>query len=335
MASAEQDYPQESEQVATLPMQLEAAYPAQAEYPGDYGEAGHDDGYDYAAEQDAYANDDREWGLTRRNTTKIVIAVLVLAVCGGAAFGYRTIFKNTTQGPPPLIHADSSPTRMVPAASGEANGKAINERLGGAGLERLARREEDPVELREAPRSGNAIVPGVPFAGVAPAPSAGAPASAAAAPGSSSSLTEPKRVRTVTIRADQGGMPGSPPPAPRAGRPTAAPAATGPLGVVPQAMADASPAPRTASPQSPAPEGGFVVQLSAQKSEAEAQSTLHAMQSRYSVLNGQRTLVRRKDQGDRGVFYAAQVGPFTSKNEADQLCDSLKTAGGTCFVQRN
>jgi cell division septation protein DedD len=59
------------------------------------------------------------------------------------------------------------------------------------------------------------------------------------------------------------------------------------------------------------------------------------MQSRYAVLNGQHPLIRRKDQGDRGVFYAAQVGPFATKDEANQVCDSLKSAGGTCFVQKN
>jgi cell division septation protein DedD len=35
------------------------------------------------------------------------------------------------------------------------------------------------------------------------------------------------------------------------------------------------------------------------------------------------------------VFYAAQVGPFGTKDEASQLCDSLKSAGGSCFVQKN
>jgi cell division septation protein DedD len=75
--------------------------------------------------------------------------------------------------------------------------------------------------------------------------------------------------------------------------------------------------------------------LSAQKSEAEAQSTFHAMQSKYSVLNGRQPLIRRKDQGERGIFYAAQVGPFASKDEANQLCESLKSAGGSCFVARN
>jgi cell division septation protein DedD len=81
--------------------------------------------------------------------------------------------------------------------------------------------------------------------------------------------------------------------------------------------------------------GGYVVQLSAAKSEADAQASFRAMQSKYAVLIGQHSLIRRKDQGERGVFYAAQVGPYGTKEEATQVCESLKSAGGTCFVQKN
>ncbi|MGZ8330548.1 MAG: SPOR domain-containing protein [Rhodoplanes sp.] len=28
-------------------------------------------------------------------------------------------------------------------------------------------------------------------------------------------------------------------------------------------------------------------------------------------------------------------GPFASREEAVQLCESLKSAGGSCFVERN
>jgi hypothetical protein len=80
---------------------------------------------------------------------------------------------------------------------------------------------------------------------------------------------------------------------------------------------------------------GFVVQLSAQRSEPEAQAAFRTVQAKYSVLSGRQPLIRRKDQGERGIFYAAQVGPFGMKSDADQLCETLKSAGGTCFVQKN
>ena len=81
--------------------------------------------------------------------------------------------------------------------------------------------------------------------------------------------------------------------------------------------------------------GGFVVQLSATRSESEAQAAFRTMQAKYSVLGGRQPLIRRKDLGERGIFYAAQVGPFVVKRDADQLCEKLKSAGSTCFVQKN
>jgi cell division septation protein DedD len=81
--------------------------------------------------------------------------------------------------------------------------------------------------------------------------------------------------------------------------------------------------------------GGFVVQISAARSEPEARAAFRTMQAKYSVLSGRQPLIRRKDQGERGIFYAAQVGPFGVKSDADQLCETLKSAGGTCFVLKN
>jgi hypothetical protein len=81
--------------------------------------------------------------------------------------------------------------------------------------------------------------------------------------------------------------------------------------------------------------GSFVVQLSAERSEPGAEAAFRTMQAKYSVLSGRQPLIRRKDQGERGIFYAAQVGPFGVKSDADQLCETLKSAGSTCFVQKN
>jgi cell division septation protein DedD len=81
--------------------------------------------------------------------------------------------------------------------------------------------------------------------------------------------------------------------------------------------------------------GGFVVQLSAQRSEADAQAAFRTLQVKYPALGGRELLIRRKDLGERGIFFATQVGPFGAKSEADQLCETLKTAGASCFVQKN
>jgi hypothetical protein len=80
--------------------------------------------------------------------------------------------------------------------------------------------------------------------------------------------------------------------------------------------------------------GAWVVQLSAQKTEGEAQSAYRAAQAKFSVLAGYQLLVRKKDQGERGTFYAAQVGPL-AHSEANELCDNLKRAGASCFIERS
>jgi cell division septation protein DedD len=95
----------------------------------------------------------------------------------------------------------------------------------------------------------------------------------------------------------------------------------------PHASASARPTPRATET------GAWVVQLSAQKTEGEAQSAYRAAQARFPVLAGYQLLVRKKDQGARGTFYAAQVGPLP-RSEANELCDNLKSAGASCFIER-
>jgi cell division septation protein DedD len=88
----------------------------------------------------------------------------------------------------------------------------------------------------------------------------------------------------------------------------------------------------------PAPGGGgsYVVQVSSQRNEADAQASYKALQGKFpSVLGSRAPLIKRADLGDKGVYYRAMVGPFGSSEEAAQLCGSLKTAGGQCVVQKN
>jgi hypothetical protein len=86
----------------------------------------------------------------------------------------------------------------------------------------------------------------------------------------------------------------------------------------------------------PANDGGYVVQVSAERSDATAQSSFKTLQSRYPHVLGDRSpLIRRVELGKKGVFYRAQVGPFDTIEQAKQLCARLKSAGGHCMVQEN
>lgn len=104
-----------------------------------------------------------------------------------------------------------------------------------------------------------------------------------------------------------------------------------PVAEPPTRVASTSPA------QNAAGSGGFLVQVSSQRSEADAQASYRALQGKYpSVLGSQASVVKRVDLGEKGVYYRAFAGPFSSADQATQLCSSLKAAGGPqCLIQRN
>jgi cell division protein FtsN len=82
--------------------------------------------------------------------------------------------------------------------------------------------------------------------------------------------------------------------------------------------------------------GNYLVQISSQRSEADAEASFKALQGKFpSVLGSRAPVIKRADLGEKGTYYRAMVGPFGSSDEASQFCGSLKSAGGQCVVQRN
>ncbi len=362
-ASEYADYPPEPYDPQTEYGQPHGSAP----YYGDNGQLSPDDPY----AQPQY--DDEEPAPRRRSGLITVAAVLGLAVLGVAgAYGYRSFFTSTAPTVPPLIKADGAPNKIVPqqqAGEGGAS-KQIYDRIGSNGqAEKIVPREEQPVDVKPAnarptyvptPNGGGSPAISVATAaGQLPAAWPNPPGATVAAP-ASNPQSEPRKVRTVTIRPDQGTgsaqpAPAAPQPAPRAAATDLAPpparsqaqpanppraSSNGPLSLSPQATTrTASVEPRAAAPartSAAAVGGGYVVQLSAQKSEEEATAAFHAAQARYpNLLGGRHLIVKRKDIAGKGTFYGAQVGPFASREDAGQLCEQLKAAGGTCLVQKN
>ena len=95
------------------------------------------------------------------------------------------------------------------------------------------------------------------------------------------------------------------------------------------------------TPNEPAPapsavSHGAYVQISSQRSEADAQASYRGLQAKYPAqLGGKPMTVHRADLGAKGVYYRVLVGPFANANEAVELCGKLKSAGGNCLIQRN
>src|SRR5260370_1413216 len=84
------------------------------------------------------------------------------------------------------------------------------------------------------------------------------------------------------------------------------------------------------------PAGSYVVQVASQKSEADARTSWQQLQSKYgNVFGNYQATIKRVDLGDRGTFFRAMLGPFANRDQAYEMCQNLKAAGGECIVQRN
>jgi hypothetical protein len=102
--------------------------------------------------------------------------------------------------------------------------------------------------------------------------------------------------------------------------------------LIPQQKSQAKKSPK----QDTGDTGGYLVVVSSQRSEVDAEASYRALQGKFpGVLGSRAPVIKRADLGDKGVYYRALVGPFGTPDEAFQFCGSLKTAGGQCVVQRN
>ncbi len=131
----------------------------------------------------------------RRMGIMAIAAVFALAVIGTAgAFGYRALFGSSgSSGPPPVIKADASPSKIVPAVKTKElqNNKMIYDRVNDRGQgEKVVSREEQPVDM-QAKGAGFPTGPGR------------AVGNRPAGMGSGVVGTEPKKVHTITIHPDQ------------------------------------------------------------------------------------------------------------------------------------
>ena len=281
--------------------------------------------YDHAAYADPYAPYDEaapQPGSQRKTLLMAGAVAGLLAIGAVGAYAYRTI-AGSAPGVPPVIMADSSPAKVAVTPTDNGSGKQIVDRVGDKPQnERVVPREEQPVDLKlSAPKAP------VPATGWA-APPQNAPAVNAApqVPPAAPSPTDAHPVRTIAIAPNAGT--GTPP--------MSAPVAAAPAQPVPTPVAAPRAEQRVATQSEapkPAPAARYVVQISASNSREDATAALRAAQARYpDVLGGRRSQVKQKKAADTTV-YAAQFGPFASRGEAAELCQRLKSAGGTCFVQ--
>ena len=229
--------------------------------------------------------------------------------CAGG-FGNRggvclsNLCRIAPQRRPPIIKADTGPTKIVPA-SADANAKVPDRLAAGDGTEKIVPREEAPVDVnaQPAPRmvfpalNQNANPPTV--ASVAPSGPPPVYAGNGTLPNN-----EPRKIKTLSVRADRLTAPRASDVAPSSAAKSAA--ADESHCTVPPAAANANAstanAPMSLSPQTaqsaPAADthpgrdqhpganrsgggGGYLVQVSSQKNEAEAQASYRVLQGKY------------------------------------------------------
>jgi hypothetical protein len=260
---------------------------------------------------------------------------------------------------PPIVTARNERSALTSSKS-QANNSANASQTGAAttaSAEKLVSREQQLVTI-EPPKPASTVISPIPIAkgqgsppdmstsvggqavpnqttpgGVAaaanspwphpPAMAAPSTAPAAAAPAPAPEVSsEPRKIHTVTIRADQSGV-----------ADVSAESTRAHVAAAPTALANANSAAAVAFSGSG---GGYAVQVTSERSESKAQAAFRALQAKYpNQLGGRQPIIRRADLGAAGTYYRALVGPFASSERAARLCSGLKAAGGDCLIQKN
>jgi hypothetical protein len=195
-----------------------------------------------------------------------------------------------------------------------------------------------------APASSAPAPPPVPAPAPPPVPAAGGPKvsstvveKAETAPAASAPVQA--GAWTSKTQAQPGKPAAAPPPAPRPAPAAAAPQAQKvaaapapkPAPAVPPQTAKVVAAPGPAPPRARAA-GGFLVQLGAVRTEAEAQALAAKAKRAYgAALAGRNQRIDRAVMGNMGAFYRVRFGPFGSAEETQAVCAKLRGSGLDCM----
>ncbi|HTO67579.1 MAG TPA: SPOR domain-containing protein [Bradyrhizobium sp.] len=319
----------------------------------------------YAFQDEEYDDGEEEEAPRRGNGLAKVAVFLALGVIGtGAAFAYRSYMGSARSGDPPIIRADNTPTKILTPVPADGITK-LPDRLGDQG-EKMVSREETPVDVNTRSVSPRVVFPptnqsaaasnaaasdAMQMPPVAPqaTPDTAAPMSSGTMPAG-----EPRRIKTLSVRGDQAdnGATGAaaaaattaaPPKAMKGRNPPASAnaSANAPMAISPQAPAAAEKkmaavAPTQDAEAAPPADSGYLVSVSSQKSEADAQASFRALKTKYADALGAYSapVIKKVELPGKGVMYRAMVGPFDTSDAANQFCKSLVAAGGQCFVPR-
>jgi cell division protein FtsN len=263
----------------------------------------------------------------------IVLALLVLAMFGGVVWLAYTQGVARGRGETPVLAAAGGPERVAPQDPGGSNVPYQGFKIYEQPAPSDDSAEAAPAAAPQAPQAKAESAPKA--AMTAAPPKATAPAPAAKAP------PPAKTVAALIQQANSTPEPAKPAPVakPPATKPTvAAPVPAGPATGAPRQLgtpvtAAAKPAAAPVAPVAAA--GGFVLQIGAYKSQADAATAWKTYQSKHAaLLSGYSDNVQQVDLGEKGTWYRLRVGGFADREVATALCDRLKADGGACILGR-
>lgn len=80
--------------------------------------------------------------------------------------------------------------------------------------------------------------------------------------------------------------------------------------------------------------GGYFIQVASLPSQAEAQKSYQSLSSKFgNVIGGRGVDIKAAEIAGKGTFYRVRI-PAGSKDQAVQLCENYRSAGGSCLVAR-
>ncbi len=253
----------------------------------------------------------------------IVLALLVLAMFGGVVWLAYTYGVARGRTETPVITAANGPARVAPANPGGAEQPYKGFKI----YEQPAPPDDDVAAntpLSPPPATKPAIMASAPppAAASSPAKPAGTPTPVAKQVAVAAPPKPPAAAPAKPVAASKPAPVTAAPPAATTGEPATAP---------PRALAAA--APPAAKPA--AASGGYVLQIGAYKSQADADAAWNAYKrSHAALLSGYGPDVQKADLGDKGTWYRLRIAGFADKDAASALCDRLKAEQGACFLGR-
>ena len=272
---------------------------------------------DHVFDDDYYGRSGKSGG--SRSYGMVLGIVLGTAVAVGVGyFAFRTPGgPSMADGEPSVIRADSSPYKVKPEDPGgmqvENQDKLVYERVAKGDapqqIENLLPPAEEPKEPPPKPVEQSIAKEQPAMENAAPAPNSNAPDSEVDPLEKAVAKIAGERTQPVNLRPNSASPPGQ-----NAPETTPPPQQTAAIRI---------------------PDGSFLVQLAAARSNEGAEGEWKRLSNQHEELLGELShVVLQADLGERGVFYRLRVGPLADRSAAEDLCAALANKNVGCIVVR-